>query len=401
MSTEGLCSSHTSTSRARSIRKRRDDAKAHNTSSRYKSMMMLASARSLVPAWRQQRAPLLAAARSWSASSASSSSSAASGTTATIRVGLFSNQRRGSNNNHEVVRFTGFTVGRGNPVAAPGGGRTISLRNVFVEATKKRGKTMGGGGGGGGGKGKKREAAARGGVVGDDDDDDFEDDFDDEDVVFEEEEDELMQTDENGELISTGDEDIDAEEPIFTAGTELGELALKSLEGVLKDDEFESTLEIFSFKVSTERRRIYISVDNVKDKFGSPTLDQLSSVSRKFNEVLEEAGFPDDVALEVASPGAERSMRLPGDLVRFRDLTMRVTYRQSNADADGQATSATKVMLLTDLDEEQGVCTWKLADVAENRPQAKKGQGMNKKQREWRLKVAFDDVMKANLFIDI
>ena len=202
--------------------------------------------------------------------------------------------------------------------------------------------------------------------------------------------------------IVTDDEDIDVDESIFTAGTEWGELALKSLESVLKDDEFESNLEIFSFKVSTERRRIYISVDNIKDKFGSPTLDQLSSVSRKFNEVLEEAGFPEDVALEVASPGAERQLRLPGDLPRFRDLTMRVTYREAgDADADGQPTLSTKVMLLTDLDEEKGLCTWKLADVAENRPQAKKGQGMNKKQKEWRLELAFANVMKANLFINI
>ena len=40
-----------------------------------------------------------------------------------------------------------------------------------------------------------------------------------------------------------------------------------------------------------------------------------------------------------------------------------------------------------------------LADVEENRPQAKKGQGMNKKQREWRLIAPFDDVVAANLFV--
>ena len=80
----------------------------------------------------------------------------------------------------------------------------------------------------------------------------------------------------------------------------------------LAEDEFEGELEIFSFKVSEPRRRIYISVDAINDKFGSPTLDQLSAVSRAFNEKLEAKGFPDDVALEVASPGAERKLRLPG-----------------------------------------------------------------------------------------
>jgi hypothetical protein len=56
-------------------------------------------------------------------------------------------------------------------------------------------------------------------------------------------------------------------------------------------------------------------------------------------------------------------------------------------------------MLIEDLDEDTGTATWKLADVEENRPQAKKGQGMNKKQREWRLVAPFADVVAANLFV--
>ena len=51
------------------------------------------------------------------------------------------------------------------------------------------------------------------------------------------------------------------------------------------------------------------------------------------------------------------------------------------------------------LDEDAGTATFKLADVEENRPQAKKGQGMNKKQREWRATVKFEDMKKANLFV--
>ena len=137
------------------------------------------------------------------------------------------------------------------------------------------------------------------------------------------------------------------------------------------------------------------SVDAVRDKFGSPTLDQLSAVSRAFNADLEERGFPEDVSLEVASPGAERKLRLPDDIPRFAELKMRVTYRDANAEGG----TATRVMLIEDLDEDTGTATWKLADVEENRPQAKKGQGMNKKQREWRLVAPFADVVAANLFV--
>jgi ribosome maturation factor RimP len=208
--------------------------------------------------------------------------------------------------------------------------------------------------------------------------------------------DELMMTDENGAPIADGEGDIGVDDDIYTAGTDWGETALASLALVLKDDEFDGGLAIFSFKVSEERRRIYISIDAVRDKFGSPTLDMLSSVSRKFNAELEEKGFPDDVALEVASPGAERHLRLPNDIPRFAELTMKVTYVDP---ADETSEPQTRVLQITEIDETQESATWKLADVEENRPQAKKGQGMNKKQREWRLTAPFSAVKTANLFV--
>jgi ribosome maturation factor RimP len=253
------------------------------------------------------------------------------------------------------------------------------LRNMSAGA--KKGKA--------GGKGGARESDD--GAVAAPEDVGFDADFDD----FAE--DELMMTNEDGEAVGVGDEDIDADSDIFTAGTDWGETALATMRDTLADDEFEGELEIFSYKVSEPRRRIYISVDAINDKFGSPTLDQLSAVSRAFNEKLEAKGFPDDVALEVASPGAERKLRLPGDLTRFSELTMRVTYK----DAEAEDGTTTKVLLMEECDEAAGTATWKLADVEENRPQAKKGQGMNKKQREWRATVAFEDVVRANLFIGL
>lgn len=237
---------------------------------------------------------------------------------------------------------------------------------------------------------KKSDAGAPADV--DAGDDGFDEDFD----AFAD--DELMQTNEDGEALAEGDADIAADETIFTAGTDWGEMALASMTRVLRDDEFDGALAIFSFKVSAQRRRVYVSVDALRDKFGSPTLDQLSAVSRKFNADLEENGFPEDVALDVASPGAERRLRLPDDLARFAELPMRVTYADGRDENDG-AKTATRVMLIEDINVEAGVATWKLADVEENRPQAKKGQGMNKKQREWRLIAPFDDVVAANLFV--
>ena len=264
------------------------------------------------------------------------------------------------------------------------------LRDVHASAKKKGAEE----GGVGGGEGKKKQAdRTRGATIGaDDEDDDEEGDFDEEGGEF---------FDDDDEGIAIGESDIDADEDFFTAGTEWGELALSSLRTVMEDEEFGGVLDIFSLKVSEPRRRIYISIDALDNKFGSPTLDQLSMVSRKLNAILEEKGFPDDVSLEVASPGAERKIRLPGDLERFKDITMKVTYATSAEGDEAAQGQTTRVMTMTDLDEEKGTTTWKLADVSENRPQAKKGQGMNKKQREWRVNLAFNDIIKANLYIDI
>lgn len=244
-------------------------------------------------------------------------------------------------------------------------GRVDTRRNVSASAKKKGGK--------------KADADD---AIDDDGELDVDEDFDDAELA---------------EIEESGEEEIETDDVFFTAGTEWGQTGLDVLKEVLGDDEFGGELEIFSYKVSAERKRIYISIDAVNDKFGSPTLDQLGAVSRSYNNILEEKGFPDDVALEVASPGAERQLRLPHELERFRDLTMKVTYAAS-AEEEGAEGALTKVLDVEDIDAD-GSPTFKLADVEENRPQAKKGQGMNKKQRDWRLKLGVGDISKANLYV--
>ena len=70
--------------------------------------------------------------------------------------------------------------------------------------------------------------------------------------------------------------------------------------------------------------------------------------------------FCHDVALEVASPGAERKLRLPGDLTRFSELTMRVTYKDAEAEdhvdqgADAQAGEELEAETYTDKDAVTG-----------------------------------------------
>lgn len=52
-------------------------------------------------------------------------------------------------------------------------------------------------------------------------------------------------------------------------------------------------------------------------------------------------------------------------------------------------------------DAEGQALVFKVADVRENKKGAKKGQGLSKKQRERQERVAFGDVVAANLYLDI
>ena len=224
----------------------------------------------------------------------------------------------------------------------------------------------------------------RGRTAADEDEDEDDEEALDEDFDVEEE----VAADEELEV---GGEAIDA------GGTDYGEMALEALRDALASDAFAGEYDIFSFKVNASRRRVLASVDKLNDKYGSPTLDELTTIVRAHNAILDERGFPEDVAVELASPGAMRSLRVPRELERFRDLVMDVTYKEAIENPESTS-NVTKTMEVTDISDTE--VEWKLADVPANRP-AKKGQGMNKKSREWRLRMPLDAVVRANLFIDI
>ena len=187
---------------------------------------------------------------------------------------------------------------------------------------------------------------------------------------------------------------------IDTASTPWGELALECVKVVLSEEknieEFEGNLQLFAFKAIPSTKRIMISVDDLDDQYGSPNLDDLIAVSRKLNELAESKGFPDDVAIEVASPGAERKLTIPEDLLRFRELKMKVIY---NDDENDNPENETMILNVEDFEEESGLVVFRLADVQENRP-PKKGMPMSKKKKEWRKKVKYVDIASANLYID-
>lgn len=115
-------------------------------------------------------------------------------------------------------------------------------------------------------------------------------------------------------------------------------------------------IELYSFKTIPSSKRLDIRLDKTGDRYGSPSLEDVEVFSRDFGTRLEAelvrlsprpiGGIPSptdslgpaacscpqgekeagEIEIEVSSPGAERLLRVPEDLDRFRELPMRVEY---------------------------------------------------------------------------
>ncbi|KAK7410669.1 hypothetical protein VNO78_01639 [Psophocarpus tetragonolobus] len=166
---------------------------------------------------------------------------------------------------------------------------------------------------------------------------------------------------------------------------------------------FDGELQIYAFKTLVNCT-IQVRIENLSKKSGSPSMEDIEAFSATYRAKLDEAELsklvPDNICLEVSSPGVERIVRIPDDLDRFKDRPMYVRYAiydDSNipdAESDG-------VFKLESFDMETKCCTWGLADVKVNRQKAGKGRPLNKKQREWRLSTPFDSLLFVRLHSDI
>ena len=99
----------------------------------------------------------------------------------------------------------------------------------------------------------------------------------------------------------------------------------------------------------------------------------------------------------MSSPGAERLLRVPEDLPRFKEMPMTVSYvEETNSKKVGKSA----VFLLESVDAESENCIWKLADVKENRDPESKGRPLSRKQKDMRIKLSFTDHKKISLYLD-
>ncbi|CAA7053639.1 unnamed protein product [Microthlaspi erraticum] len=186
---------------------------------------------------------------------------------------------------------------------------------------------------------------------------------------------------------------------VVLGGVPWGDKVLSIASEVVNQSEKED-LQLFAFKTSP-RGYIYVRLDKLSNEYGCPTMDELEEFSREFKKRLDDAGaaklLPEDLALEVSSPGAERLLRVPEDLQRFKDMPLTVSYEE---ETNSRKEVKSAVFLLDSVDAESEICIWKLADVRENRDPESKGRPMSRKQKDLRIKLPFTVHKKIVLYLD-
>ncbi|KAJ1696393.1 hypothetical protein LUZ63_004905 [Rhynchospora breviuscula] len=171
----------------------------------------------------------------------------------------------------------------------------------------------------------------------------------------------------------------------------------------LSENSFDGDFRIYAFKTSP-RMHIYLRIEKLSSKYGSPSMSDIEAFSRAYRERLDQAvaedRLPPNISFEVSSPGVERVVRIPEDLERFKDRPMYVQYISDEGPALAPSKENDGIFSLISYDLELGQCIWGIADVKANRQQAGKGRPLNKKQREWRLTTPFESLRLVRLHSD-
>ncbi|KAJ6673033.1 hypothetical protein OIU79_024634 [Salix purpurea] len=182
---------------------------------------------------------------------------------------------------------------------------------------------------------------------------------------------------------------------VVLQGLPWGDRALSIAREVLLS--FGDDIDLFAFK-TTPNGYVYVRLDKLSQQYGCPSIEELESYCQEYRKRLEEVGalgeIPNNLAVEVSTPGAERILKVADDLSRFKYMPMRVCY------SEGNGPEKNGVFFLDSVEMESENCVWKLADVKENRDPESKGRPLNRKRRDWRLTLPFKMHGMVSLYLD-
>ena len=180
-------------------------------------------------------------------------------------------------------------------------------------------------------------------------------------------------------------------EQIILENTDWGQKALDCAQQILEN---KNELALYAFRAYNASKRIDIRIDKLTDTYGSPTLDEIGEFSRDFNEMLESSIGEEtagSIEIEVSSPGAERSVQVPDDVLRFKALPMTVC----STDAPEP-----RVFNLQSVLEDGTTTVWAFADVRANRSMGK-GRGLSKKQKDMEFTIPIENIISVNIHLDV
>ncbi|MCB1142868.1 MAG: ribosome maturation factor RimP [Leptospiraceae bacterium] len=142
-------------------------------------------------------------------------------------------------------------------------------------------------------------------------------------------------------------------------------------------------VQLYSLKVkkSGNNTLIEVDLDNIEHKFGSVTLGDCEDVARKIQSKLDETEPSAIYTLNVSSAGAERELKLPSDLHRFKELPIRLAFQ------DGEGKSWNHVVKVKEIEGD---------DIIVETYSSKKAK---QKSKIFTLKIK--DILKGNLYLDI
>lgn len=143
----------------------------------------------------------------------------------------------------------------------------------------------------------------------------------------------------------------------------------------------QTPISIYSLDLRTKGnyQLIVICLDHLENSYGSVSLGICETFSNTLRGILDEKHPEANYTLQVSSPGAERELRLPGDLERFSHLPMKLCFLEDEK-------KIIEVVKILKVEEE----------VVELEQYTKK---KSKTSRRYHLRKT--DIIKGNLYLDI
>jgi ribosome maturation factor RimP len=111
-----------------------------------------------------------------------------------------------------------------------------------------------------------------------------------------------------------------------------GKIMQEIIQEIVKSVVSGKALEVVDLEIHIHRKKPLLRV--FIEKAGGITVDECAAISHELsvNFLVEEA-IPDDLIIEVSSPGVDRPLRTKRDFDRNKDRTLQVRFRQGDKEA--------------------------------------------------------------------